>query len=123
HRPDAIAEMPPARLRHVGNGLGVSVDRARGDLVEEGLPDMRALAVEQGDPGAPMPAEAAAEPGRELEAAGAAADDDDAMWVAAGRDRRAHGAPPLPRVMPQAVMAPLSQENRSRAAWKRRSEP
>jgi hypothetical protein len=65
-------------------------ERAGGDLVQERLPDVGQRAVDQRDPRPAAPAEAVAEPGREHEAAGAAADDHDVVGKGGGR-RRGHG--------------------------------
>jgi hypothetical protein len=79
HLADAIAEMVPVRLRVVVDLVDAEVEAAGRDLVQQRLPEMRPRLVDEGDFGAPPPAQGVAEPRRELQPAGAAAHDDDPM--------------------------------------------
>src|SRR5690606_8644632 len=76
---DAEAEVVPVRLREVADLVLAHVHAAGGDLVQLGFPDMGAGAVDQGDLCLAAASERVAESSGELEPAGAAADDDDAM--------------------------------------------
>src|SRR5215207_9686267 len=77
HFPDAIAKAVPVRLRKVVDLVRPRVHAAGGDLVQLWLPDVGAMTVDERH--VRRAADAVAKPGRELEAAGAAADDDDAV--------------------------------------------
>ena len=79
HAPDAEAEAMPVRLRQVGHLVIADVHAAGRDLVQLGLPDVRALAVDQGDFGRAAAAELAAQSGGQFEATGTTADDHDAV--------------------------------------------
>jgi hypothetical protein len=57
----------------------IEVHAARGDFVQQRLPQVRACAIDKRHASAAPTAERIAEPRREFEAAGATADDDDAM--------------------------------------------
>src|SRR5208282_107746 len=83
HLAYAIAEMMPMRLGQVVELVVAHVHAAGRDLVEERLPQMGARLVDERDLGAAAPAEAVAEARRELEPAGTAAHDDDAVTLAA----------------------------------------
>ena len=65
------------RLGEVVELVLVHIHAAGRDLVQQGLPQMAAVAVDQRDAGHAALAEAVAETGREFEPRGAAADDDD----------------------------------------------
>ncbi len=67
--------MVPARLREVIELVLVGIHAAGGDFVQERLPQVRARAVDERDHRALPAPERVAEPGCELEPAGAAADD------------------------------------------------
>ena len=77
HLADAVAEVVPVRLRQVVDLVRAHVHAAGGDLVQLGLPDVGAGAVDQGDVGLAALAQRVAERGGQFEPAGAAADDDD----------------------------------------------
>jgi hypothetical protein len=77
HFPDAIAKAVPVRLRKVVDLVRPRVHAAGGDLVQLRLPDVGAVTVDERH--VHRAADAVAKPGRELEAAGAAADDHDAV--------------------------------------------
>ena len=79
HLADAVAEAMPVRLRQVVDLVIGHVHAAGGDLVQQGLPDVRAFAVDQRDVRPCRVAQPVAQPRRELEPARAAADDDDAV--------------------------------------------
>ena len=93
----AVAELEavPVALRLIFELVAVDVHAAGGDLVQQRLPDVRARALDERDL-APcrLRAELVAEPRRELEPAGAAADDDDVMQARASAtiDGRRHPA-------------------------------
>ena len=75
-------EMMPTRLREVIELVGVNVHAARRHLVQQRLPQVRLVTVHEGDHGAAFASETVACARRKLEAAGAAADDDDVMGTA-----------------------------------------
>ena len=77
------AEMVPVRLREVVELVLVEIHAARGDLVQQRLPQVGARAVDERHLAPAAAAERVAEPRRELQAAGAAADDDDAVELLA----------------------------------------
>ena len=79
HLADPVAEAMPVRLREVVRVVHRDVHAAGGDLVQMRLPEMRTRTLDQRDVGAPTSAERVAELRRELESAGTAADDDDAV--------------------------------------------
>ncbi len=87
-RAEREGEAVPARLREVVELVGVHVHAARGDLVQQRLPEVRARAVDEGHVGAALAAEAVAQARGELQAAGAAAHHDDAV-----RRARVHLSP------------------------------
>ena len=82
--------MVPARLVQVIDLLGVDVEAARGDGVQQRLPHVRPRAIHQHHLHAAATALPASQPRGELEAAGAAANDHDAVQVG----RIARGALP-----------------------------
>ena len=75
--PDAIAKAVPVRLGEVVDLVRPRIHAACGDLVQLRLPHVGAVAVDERD--VDRAADPVAQPGGELEAAGAAADDDDAV--------------------------------------------
>ncbi len=79
HAAELEGEVMPARVHQIVEAIGSGVQRARGDLVQQRLPDVRQHAVDQRDPRLAAPAEPVAELGREDQAAGTAADDDDVV--------------------------------------------
>jgi hypothetical protein len=79
HLADAITKPVPVRLRQVVDLVRGEVHAARGDLVQLRLPHVRAVAVDQRDVDDAL--HAVAEPRRELQTTGTAADDDDAVPV------------------------------------------
>ena len=79
HLADAEAEVVPVRLRQVVHLVRAQVHAAGGDLVQLGLPDMGAVLVDQRDVGRAALAQRVAEARGQLQAAGTAADDDDAV--------------------------------------------
>ncbi len=87
----AELETVPVRQRQVGDVVGIGVHPARGDLVQQRLPQVGRAAVDQHHVGAPGLAEGMAQTGGERQAAGATAYDHDAMCGAGARCRpRAH---------------------------------
>lgn len=85
---EPIVEMVPARLRQIFELVVVEVHAAGRDLVQQRLPEVGARAVDERDLGALLLAEGVAEARGELKAAGASADDDDAVH---GRGCGGHG--------------------------------
>ena len=85
----AVAELEPVpiALRLIGKLVAADVHAAGGDLVQERLPDVRARLLDERDLRLALASELVAEPGRELEAAGAAAHDDDVMQAVVGVHR------------------------------------
>ena len=81
HLAGAIGEAVPVGLGQVVDLVEAEVHAAGGDLVQQRLPQVRALAVDQGDRGLAAPAELVAQPRGKLQPAGSAADDDDAMQL------------------------------------------
>ena len=79
HLADAIDEAVPVGLRQVVDLVHAQVHAAGGDLVQQRLPEVRALPVDQRDAGLAALAELVAQAGGKLEPAGAAADNDDAF--------------------------------------------
>ena len=79
HPADLELEMLPLGLGNVVELVFRLVQRARGDFVQQRLPHVREVAVHQDDLGLPAFAQALAEPRGQLQSAGAAADDHDAM--------------------------------------------
>ncbi len=71
--------MMPARLREIVEIVLVEIHAARRNFVQQRLPQMRAGAVDERHARATLAAQPVAEPRGELETAGAAADDHDAM--------------------------------------------
>jgi hypothetical protein len=78
--------MMPARLRDIVQGMVVEVHGAGGEFVQQRLPEMRARAIDERDRGALAVAQRIAEAGRQLETAGAAADDDYLMQLRHGAE-------------------------------------
>ena len=72
-------EVVPLRLGDVVQLVLGGVERAGGDFVQQGFPDVGEVGVDQGDLGLAAFTQGAAETGGELQPAGAAADDHDAM--------------------------------------------
>ena len=79
HLADAVAEMVPMRLGEIVQRVVVQVQAACGDLVQQRLPEMGARPLDQRHLGLAAPAQPVAEPGHQLQAAGTAADHDDAV--------------------------------------------
>src|SRR5690606_29077656 len=79
HLPDAEAEAVPVRLREVGDLVVADIHAAGGDLMQLGLPDVGALAVDERDLGLAIATELASQASGQLQAPGATADDDDAV--------------------------------------------
>ena len=79
HAAELEGEVMPARVHQIVEAVGSGLQRARGDLVQQRLPDVRQHAVHERDPRLAAPAEPIAELGREDQAAGTAADDDDVV--------------------------------------------
>ena len=79
HPADPKAEAVPVSLRAVRHFMQADVHAARRDLVQLGLPHMRACLVDQRHRRHAAPAELLAQRRCQLQAAGTAADDDDAM--------------------------------------------
>ncbi|MNN26956.1 hypothetical protein D3C81_1404770 [compost metagenome] len=72
-------EVVPFRLGDIVQLILRGVERAGGHFVQQGFPDVGEIGVDQGDLGLAAFTQGAAEPGRELQPAGAAADNYDAM--------------------------------------------
>jgi len=79
HLADAVAEVVPVRLRQKVELVMAEIHAAGGDLVQQRLPQMGARAIDQRDLGAVARAQPVAQPGRKLQPAGAATDDDNAV--------------------------------------------
>lgn len=82
HAPGLEAESMGSRMAEVDHVVRMRPHGADRHLVQQRLPDMGQHAVDQRDPSALAPAEAPAEPGREHEPAGPAADDHDTVEIA-----------------------------------------
>src|SRR5690606_33528328 len=72
-------EVIPLGLRHVVELVGRRVQRAGGNLVQQWLPDMGQIGVDQDHAGLAAFTECITQAGGKFQAAGAAADDYDAM--------------------------------------------
>src|SRR5215472_5026387 len=83
HLANAIAEAMPMRLRQEVDFVDCEIHTSGGDLVQQGLPKMRARFVNQGDIGELAPAELVPQLGHKLETAGAAADHNDSVKIGA----------------------------------------
>ena len=82
HAPLREAEAVRAGLAQIDDRVVARVERARGDLVQQRLPEVGEVGIDQRDD-RPLPAaEALAQPRRQHEPAGASADDDDPMRLA-----------------------------------------
>lgn len=79
HAAELEFEVVPLRLGDVVQLVLGGVERAGGDFVQQGFPDVGEVGVDQGDLGLAAFTQGAAETGGELQPAGAAADDHDAM--------------------------------------------
>ena len=88
-------EVMPVRDREIVEVVRVGVHPAGRDLVQQRLPDVRGVAVDERHLHAPVAAVAVAELGRERQAARPAADDDDAM-LGDGRGRHGRSLCPHP---------------------------
>ena len=88
HLAVAKPEAVPVGLGEIVELVPGNVHAAGGDFVQQRLPQMGARLVDERDLGAVAPAELIAEASDELEPAGAAADHDDAVEVAARRGFR-----------------------------------
>ncbi len=77
HLADPVAEMVPVGLREIIELVLAKVHAPRRDLVQQRLPEMGALLVEERHQRAAAPAQPVAEPRRELDPARAAAHDQD----------------------------------------------
>ena len=73
--------MVPVRLGQVVDLVHAEVHAAGGDLVQQRLPKMRAAPVDQRDVRLAAPPQPVAEPGHQLQPAGASADNDDAVQL------------------------------------------
>ena len=69
----------------VVGGVGVQVHAAGGNLVQVRLPEMRARLFDQRDAGFAGLTQLVAQTGGQLQAAGTAADDEDAVQIRGGR--------------------------------------
>ncbi|MNR07076.1 hypothetical protein D3C85_1231800 [compost metagenome] len=74
HAPQLEVEVVPLGLGHVVQLVFRGVQRAGGHFVQQGLPDVREVGVDQGDLGLLALAQAFTQAGRQFQAAGAAAD-------------------------------------------------
>src|SRR5205814_5507497 len=72
-------EVVPARLREVVALVRVEIEAARGDLVQQRLPQVRGRAVDERHGTAAPARDAVAQPGGQLQSARPAADDHDMM--------------------------------------------
>ena len=72
-------EVVPLGLGHVVQFIFRGVQRAGGHFVQQWLPDVREVGVDQGDVGLLALAQAFTQAGRQFQAAGATADNHDAM--------------------------------------------
>ena len=79
HAAELEFEVVPFRLGDVVQLVLGGVERAGSDFVQQGFPDVGEVGVDQGDLGLAAFTQGAAETGGELQPAGAAADDHDAM--------------------------------------------
>ena len=82
HLADAVAEAVPVRLGEIVDLVHALVHAAGRDLVQQRLPQMRARLVDERDVGLAAATELVAEPRRQLQAAGPAADHHDAVQAA-----------------------------------------
>src|SRR4051812_24133863 len=73
--------MVPMRLRQVVDFVHAEIHAAGPDLMQQRLPQMGPILVDKGNVGLFAPTQLVAEPGHELQPAGAAADDYDAMEI------------------------------------------
>lgn len=74
----------PVCEREIVDAVGIGIHPSCGDLVQERLPQVRRIAIDESDPRATALAERFAKPGRERQATRPAADDQDAMKAARG---------------------------------------
>ena len=79
HAPQLEVEVVPLGLGHVVQFVFRGVQRAGGHFVQQWLPDVREVGVDQGDIGLLALAQGFTQAGRQFQAAGAAADNHDAM--------------------------------------------
>ena len=79
HLANSVPKVMPVRLRQVVRLIDADIHAPGGDLVQMRLPEMRPLLLDQRDVRFLAAAELVAELSRKLEAAGAAAHDDDPM--------------------------------------------
>jgi hypothetical protein len=77
HLAHAVLEAVPVRLRQVVDRMRVQVHRAGRDLVQVGLPEVRAGLLDQGHLGLALLAQLVAQARGQLETTGAASNDDD----------------------------------------------
>ena len=82
---DLVAEMVPVGLREIVDCVMADIHAACGDLMQQRLPQMRAGPVDQRDLRAPRRPSVSPSRRREFEAAGAPADDEDALGAARRR--------------------------------------
>ena len=88
---EAVGEMMPVGLGEVVELVVGAREAAGGDGVQEGFPEMGAVALDEGDAGLAAAAERVAELGDELESGGPAPGDDDVREIGAGDARRRLG--------------------------------
>ncbi len=90
HRAEAETEMMPVGEQEVIHLMLGAVETARRHRMQERLPEMGPLAVDQGDAGEPLPPQRVAKPAGEFESARAAPHDDDVGHVLGRRGSIAH---------------------------------
>jgi len=90
HAPETEGEMVPVALRQVLQPLGVGIEAARGNLVQQRFPQVGGRSVDQRDVRALPFAELVAQPGGQFQSTRATTDDDDFMHALL----RCHGLPP-----------------------------
>ncbi len=78
----AEPEAVPMREREIVDAVRIGIHPSRGDLVQQRLPQVRGAAIDQRDLGPAPLAQRFPEARRERQAAGATADDQDAMQAA-----------------------------------------
>ena len=109
---DAIAEMMPMRLRQKIDLMHTQVHAAGRDLVQERLPQVSAVLVDQRHVRQLAPAQFVAEPGYEFEPTGAAANDDNAMEIGTlachGTFQAQHPVFTRAEIIPQPVSSSLA---------------
>ncbi len=84
HAAQAVTEVVARALGQVFDLVFVGIEGAGGHFVQQRFPDVGAGGVHQGDVGLAALAELVAQPGGQFQAAGAPADDEDAMGTGGG---------------------------------------